>query len=51
MYSTGEKFSFTVSDVQGFRAKVRYHSGNGPVKFQGVLIKANSFRIATANFC
>src|SRR5436190_21970691 len=49
-YSTGEKFSFSISDVQGFRAKVQYQSGNGPVKFQDVLIRDNSFRIGDTKF-
>src|SRR6266550_4738270 len=49
-YSTGEKFSFTVSDVEGFRAKVRYQSGNGPIKFQDVLIKDNAFRMGDSKF-
>jgi hypothetical protein len=50
VYSTGEKFSFTISNVQGFRAKVQYQSGNGPIKSQDVLIKDNSFRIADTKF-
>ncbi len=50
VYSTGEKFSFSISNVQGFRAKVQYQSGNGPIKFQDVLIKDNSFRIADTKF-
>jgi hypothetical protein len=49
-YSTGEKFSFTVSNVQGFRAKVKYQSGNGPIKYQDVLIKDNSFRLGDSKF-
>jgi hypothetical protein len=49
-YSTGEKFSFSISDVQGFRAKVKYQSGTGPIQFQDVLIKDNSFRIADTKF-
>ena len=49
-YSTGEKFSLTVSNVQGFRAKVKYQSGNGPIKYQDVLIKDNSFRVADSKF-
>lgn len=49
-YSTGEKFSFTVSNVEGFRAKVRYQSGNGPIKFQDVLIKDNAFRVGDSKF-
>jgi hypothetical protein len=49
-YSTGEKFSFQISDVQGFRAKVKYQSDKGPVLFQDVLIKDNSFRIGDSKF-
>ena len=49
-YSTGEKFSFSISDVQGFRAKVKYQSGTGPSLFQDVLIKDNSFRIGDTKF-
>ena len=49
-YSTGEKFSFSISDVQGFRAKVKYQSGAGPIQFQNVLIKDNSFRIGDSKF-
>lgn len=49
-YSTGEKFSFTVTNVQGFRAKVKYQSGNGPIKYQDVLIKDNSFRVGDSKF-
>ena len=49
-YSTGEKFSFSISDVQGFRAKVKYQSGTGPILFQDVLIKDNSFRIGDSKF-
>lgn len=50
VYSTGEKFSFAISGVQGFHAKVQYQSGNGPVKYQDVLIKDNSFRIGDTKF-
>lgn len=49
-YSTGEKFSFSISDVHGFRAKVKYQSGSGPIQFQDVLIKDNSFRIGDTKF-
>ena len=49
-YSTGEKFSFSISDVEGFRAKVKYQSDKGPIKFQDVLIKDNSFRIGDTKF-
>ena len=50
VYSTGEKFSFSIADVHGFRAKVKYQSGTGPIQFQDVLIKDNSFRIADTKF-
>jgi hypothetical protein len=50
VYSTGEQFSFTISNVQGFRARVQYQSGNGPIKSQDVLIKDSSFRIADTKF-
>jgi hypothetical protein len=50
VYSTGEKFSFTISGVRGFRGKVQFQTGNGPVKFQDVLIKDSSFRIADTKF-
>ncbi len=49
-YSTGEKFSFSISDVQGFRAKVKFQIGAGPIQFQDVLIKNGSFRIADTKF-
>ena len=49
-YSTGEKFSFSIADVHGFRAKVKYQSGTGPIQFQDALIKDNSFRIADTKF-
>jgi hypothetical protein len=49
-YSTGEKFSFTISNVEGFRAKVKYQSGNGPIKYQDVLIRDNAFRLGDSKF-
>jgi hypothetical protein len=49
-YSTGEKFSLTVSNVQGFRAKVKYQSGNGPIRYQDVLIKDNAFKFGDSKF-
>ena len=49
-YSTGEKFSFSVSNVDGFRAKVRYQSGNGPIKYQDILIKDNAFKMGDFKF-
>jgi len=49
-YSTGEKFSFTISNVEGFRAKVKYQSGDGPIKYQDVLIRDNAFRLGDSKF-
>ena len=48
-YADNTKFSVTVSDVQGFRAKVRYQSAS-TIKFQDVLIKDNAFRIGDSKF-
>jgi hypothetical protein len=48
-YSNNQKFSFTVSNVNGFRAKVRYQSGT-TVKYQDVLIKDASFRVGDSKF-
>ncbi|MCP3465121.1 MULTISPECIES: hypothetical protein [unclassified Bradyrhizobium] len=49
-YSTGEKFSLTISEVQGFRAKVKYQSGTGPIQYQDVLIKDHAFRFGDTKF-
>jgi hypothetical protein len=49
-YSTGEKFSFTMSNVVGFRAKVKFQTGNGPIKYQDVLIKDNAFKMGDSKF-
>jgi len=48
-YSTNESFKFTISNVNGFRAKVKYQSG-ATVKYQDVLIKDNSFKIDSSKF-
>jgi hypothetical protein len=48
-YSTGESFAFTVSNVNGFRAKVHYQSGS-TMKYQDVLIRDASFRIGDSKF-
>ncbi|MEH2474017.1 hypothetical protein V1281_004798 [Nitrobacteraceae bacterium AZCC 2161] len=48
-YSNNAAFKFTVSDVSGFRAQVKYQSGT-TVKYQSVLIKDNSFRIGDSKF-
>jgi len=48
-YSNNQKFEFTISDVQGFRAQVKYQSG-GTVQYQQVLIGNSSFRIGNTKF-
>ena len=42
-------FKITVSDVQGFRAQVKYESA-GTVKYQSVLIKDSTFRVGDTKF-
>ena len=48
-YPDNKSFKITVSDVSGFRAKVRYQSGS-TAKYQDVLIKDNSFRVGDSKF-
>ena len=48
-YSNNQKFEFTISNVNGFRAQVRYRSG-GTVQYQQVLIGSSSFRIGNTKF-
>ena len=48
-YPDKKTFKLTVSDVNGFRAQVKYQSGS-TVKYQSVLIKDQSFRIGDAKF-
>jgi len=48
-YADKKTFSLTVSNVDGFRAQVRYQS-DGTVQSQSVLIKDNSFRIGNTKF-
>lgn len=48
-YPDQKTFKISISDVQGFRAKVQYQSG-GTNKFQEVLIKDNMFRIGDTKF-
>ena len=49
-YSNNQKFQFTISDVNGFRAQVKYQSGS-TVQFGQVLIgNAASFRIGDTKF-
>ena len=48
-YADKKTFKITVSDVQGFRAQVKYESA-GTVKYQSVLIKDNTFRVGDTKF-
>ena len=48
-YPDKKTFKLTVSDVNGFRAQVKYQSGS-TVKYQSVLIKDQSFRIGDIKF-
>jgi hypothetical protein len=48
-YSNNQKFQLTISDVNGFRAQVKYQSG-GTVQYQQVLIGNSSFRIGNTKF-
>src|SRR5215208_3246768 len=48
-YANKKTFTITVADVNGFRAQVKYQSGS-TVKYQSVLIKDNSFRVADTKF-
>jgi hypothetical protein len=48
-YSNNQKFDLSVTEVNGFRAQVKYQSGS-TVQYQSVLIKDNSFRIGDTKF-
>ena len=48
-YADQKTFTIDVSDVTGFRAKVRYQSGS-TLKYQDVLIKDNAFRVGDTKF-
>jgi hypothetical protein len=48
-YSNNQKFELTVSDVNGFRAQVKYQSGS-TTQYQQVLISNSSFRIGDTKF-
>ena len=48
-YADNKPFAVTVSNVNGFRAKVKYE-GRGTIKYQDVLIKDKSFRIGDTKF-
>jgi hypothetical protein len=48
-YTNNQKFQFTISQINGFRAQVKYQSG-ATVQYQQVLIKDSSFRIGDTKF-
>jgi hypothetical protein len=48
-YADNSSYKFSISNVSGFRAKIRYESG-ATVQYQDVLIKDNSFRIGNSKF-
>jgi hypothetical protein len=48
-YANNKPFSISVSNVDGFRAKVHYQS-DGTSKYQDVLIKDGAFRIGDTKF-
>jgi hypothetical protein len=48
-YANKKTFTITVSNVSGFRAKVKYQS-DGTLKYQDVLIRGQSFRVGDTKF-
>jgi len=48
-YANNTKFTLSISNVRGFRAKAKYQSGS-TIKYQDVLIKNNAFRIGDSKF-
>ena len=48
-YSNNQNFELTISDVNGFRAQVKYQSGS-TTQYQQVLIRDSSFRIGDTKF-
>lgn len=48
-YANNDAFTIQVSNVIGFRAKVRYQSGS-TLKYQDVLIKDSSFKFGDSKF-
>jgi hypothetical protein len=48
-YANSKSFAISISNVNGFHAKVRYQS-DGTSKYQDVLIKDSAFRIGDTKF-
>jgi hypothetical protein len=45
-----ENFTLSVTDVQGFRAQVKFQVANGPIQSVSVLIKNSAFKIGDTKF-
>ena len=48
-YGNNTSFTVSISNVSGFRARVKYQSGS-TVQYQNVLIRDSSFRIGDSKF-
>ncbi|MES1149726.1 MAG: hypothetical protein ABUL53_11150 [Bradyrhizobium guangdongense] len=48
-YANGKSFTLSITNVDGFRAQIRYQS-EGTTQYQQVLIKDNSFRFGDTKF-
>jgi hypothetical protein len=48
-YADNSSFKFSIANVQGFKATVKYQS-RGTIQYQDVLIKNDSFRIGDTKF-
>jgi hypothetical protein len=48
-YANNKSFTISISNVDGFHAKVRYQS-DGTSKYQDVLIKDSAFRVGDTKF-
>lgn len=48
-YNNNQKFQFSISEVNGFRARVKYQSG-GTTQYQQVLISNDLFRVGDSKF-
>jgi hypothetical protein len=48
-YSNNQSFKISITNVNGFRAQVKYQSG-GTTQYQQVLIGNSSFRIGNSKF-
>lgn len=48
-YANGKSFTLSITNVDGFRAQIRYQS-DSTTQYQQVLIKDNSFRFGDTKF-